>query len=162
MTCSNALDWRKQKPERVFLIVVQLGDNDQRGVESFSEPIADLCHNSPSSPTQIGALMCALQAKKWPMLHTGTELCHNRHSTHHDLARRNFHKLTAWHRRVTHIVGPVCVNPFCSAVMQHLAKFLMFWHHTQVWSFFSGKCVSSVFSHCSSMRHWLKDAIALS
>jgi hypothetical protein len=61
---------------------------------------------------------------------------------------------------VTHLF--IILNCTFQPVMQHLAKFSMFWHHTQVWGFSSRKCVSSVFSHCLSMRHWLKDAIALS
>ena len=82
---------------------------------SFEKQTSDLCHNSPSGLTQIGAALCQLTQIGLTSQQSGAELCHLQGTHHHSSSRQSQLTNANDTDRVTQIAGPICVTPFCSA-----------------------------------------------
>ena len=83
---------------------------------SFEKQTSDLCHNSPSGLTQIGAALCLLTLIGLTSQQSGAELCHLQDTHHHSSSQQSQLTNANDTDRVTQIAGPICVDPFCSEV----------------------------------------------
>ena len=89
-------------------------DDDLCKAESFERQTSDLCHNSPPSPTQIGAELCHLTQIGLTSQQSGAELCHLQRTNHHIVSRQDNLTPTTDTDRMTQIAALIRVDPFCS------------------------------------------------